>query len=830
MYEWNTVGLEHGAPMAVAKLPNLLSPFRTLFGAGTVTGLTDAQLLERFASRSASAAEDILAAEAAFEALVARHGPMVLAVCHRALADPRDVEDAFQATFLVLVRRAGSVRVADSLGRWLYGVSRRVAAKARSRSQRAKLRTTRLEAEPPAPDAPADQAGALAALDDEVSRLPEKYRAPVVLCYLEGLSHADAADRLRWPVGTVSGRLSRARQLLKDRLVRRGVAPTESSFGMLLAADSLRMALPEQLAAATVRAAMGRASPAGSASASALTLMNEVLRAAVAAKLKAAAAVVLALTLAGAVLAGTGVARITGQPAELQASARNPAALSQPAITRSADHRPADEIVKEIETLLKTARRPAVQDEFARTHGRIAALVDELSTAWPDDPRVGRFLPERWTSLSYLQKRALACAEIDAVLKLTNDPVLRKDALFLETTFRMQDPIDSVTAVTLAEDFARQAPGDNRAGELFYWSTQKLNGAWLIRVALCITLTLAGALIAANAWRHTRRWLKFGVRLAELLLVLLVLTVCGVRFLVDANRQAELYAFLLEKLTHTVVPLAAPMVLWLFAGSVSVTGELSQQLAGAVRNGRAAVAVALAVAATLTLVAARGRFAGTLLQRMSTARLSILTTIVVLAVFFGIDACLVVRERDALRERIVREYPDSLRGRMVQGERRQQERLGQPFELEFNDAITGRPVSMKTLRGKVVVVNFWATWCGPCVGEIPEMKRLYAQYHDKGVEFIGVSLDHPEEDGGLDALKEFVAKEQIPWPQYYQGHDNAAVTTGSPTNDFSEFWGISGVPTVFIIDAEGKLYSTEARGRLNTLIPKLLIAPELSSR
>src|SRR5262245_43181240 len=101
--------------------------FRTLFAAGTAAGLTDAQLLERVVAASAAAR----APDVAFEAIVARHGPMVLGVCRRALGDPRDVEDAFQATFLVLVRKAPSVRVDDSLGRWLYGVARRVASRAR---------------------------------------------------------------------------------------------------------------------------------------------------------------------------------------------------------------------------------------------------------------------------------------------------------------------------------------------------------------------------------------------------------------------------------------------------------------------------------------------------------------------------------------------------------------------------------------------------------------------------------------------------------------------------------------------------------------------------
>src|SRR5262249_22215068 len=116
--------------MAKARSSDLLRQVRALFGAGVVAGLSDAQLLERFTTQGAGGEDATRAAGGALGALAARHGPMVLGVCRRALADPGEVEDAFQATFLVLVRRAGSVRVGDSLGRWLYGVARRVAAKA----------------------------------------------------------------------------------------------------------------------------------------------------------------------------------------------------------------------------------------------------------------------------------------------------------------------------------------------------------------------------------------------------------------------------------------------------------------------------------------------------------------------------------------------------------------------------------------------------------------------------------------------------------------------------------------------------------------------------
>ena len=446
------------------------------FQRGVIAGLSDAELLERFTVQEAAADDATLAAEAAFAALVARHGPMVLGVCRRALADPGEVEDAFQATFLVLVHRARSVRAGDSLGRWLYGVARRVAAKARVRSERARVRSAPLEVEPAVLVSSADRIELLAALDEEVSRLPEKYRAPVVLCHLEGLTHAEAADRLRWPVGTVSGRLSRARGLLKDRLVRRGLAPTAGSMVALLATDGARAAVPEPLAGVTVRAAirlsMGGVSQAGAVSASALSLMSEVLWAAVAVKLKAAAAVLLAVAVVGAAV-GSDVGRPSAGPGRglEPAPAQAPAATVNTVAHPSADHRPADEIVKELEALLKTARRPLRHEVFVETHSQIAGLVGELRAVYPDDPRVARYLPKRWASLNSIRMRDVVYAEIREVLRTTRDPALRKDALFLETCLRFLEPIDGHAAVSLAESFARQAPDDKRAGELLYQAT-----------------------------------------------------------------------------------------------------------------------------------------------------------------------------------------------------------------------------------------------------------------------------------------------------------------------------------------------------------------------
>jgi len=168
-------------------------------------------------------------------------------------------------------------------------------------------------------------------------------------------------------------------------------------------------------------------------------------------------------------------------------------------------------------------------------------------------------------------------------------------------------------------------------------------------------------------------------------------------------------------------------------------------------------------------------------------------------------------------ERLIQVYPTSQFASGAKGTLRQLDGLGTPFELEFNDAVTGAAISMKDLRGKVVVIDFWATWCGPCVAEMPKMKNLYKEYRDQGVEFIGVSLDQPKEDGGLDKLKKFVEEREIGWPQYYQGK--------GWKSDFSRGWGINAIPALFVVDQAGKLHSVNARGRLESILSELLKKP-----
>ena len=221
----------------------------TLFQVGIVGGLSDGQLLEWFANRREGAAE------AAFEEVVRRHGPMVLGVCRRLLGDRHAADDAFQATFLVLALKAGSVRNRESLGPWLHGVAARVARRARQTDRGRKEVPLDAGELPAAATAEPAAAELRLVLDEELERLPEKYRRPVVLCYLEGQTQEEAARALGWTKGTISGRLARAKDLLRERLSRRGLAPTASVLAACLVPDAASAAVPAALAQPTIRAA-----------------------------------------------------------------------------------------------------------------------------------------------------------------------------------------------------------------------------------------------------------------------------------------------------------------------------------------------------------------------------------------------------------------------------------------------------------------------------------------------------------------------------------------------------------------------------------------------
>ena len=272
----------------------VLGDLVTLSRVGVVANLSDAQLLDRFLFLQGESAE------VAFEALVSRHGPMVLDVCLCILRNRHDAQDAFQATFFVLASRARSIRRRDSLASWLLGVARRVAVRFKLNARRRRLHEK--QAALSRTGCEDNQSEFWPELHEEIDRLPDKYREPVVLCYLEGLSVETAALRLGCPYGTILSRLSRARDRLRGRLTRRGLAPATDLKVDGFSREAARSDLPVGLLDATVRASLRFAeqppTAAALSSTTAVSLATGAIHAMVVTRLKVLCAAALACVLA----------------------------------------------------------------------------------------------------------------------------------------------------------------------------------------------------------------------------------------------------------------------------------------------------------------------------------------------------------------------------------------------------------------------------------------------------------------------------------------------------------------------------------------------------
>jgi RNA polymerase sigma factor (sigma-70 family) len=317
--------------MAGSPLTEFLDRLRRSPGMRGESEARDTELLRRFLGNRE---------EAAFEALVQRHGPMVLSVCRYLLQNPADAEDAFQATFLVLVRRAASIRKPELLGNWLYGVAHRVAARARAQAGRRRARE-KPEVEMIALEPPPEANEWRPLLHQELNHLPEKYRVPVVLCYLQGKTNEEAASLLAWPIGTVKGRLNRARQLLRRRLTRRGVVLSAGMVAAALTPGGASAAVPAALVSTTVRAAMlvaaGHAATAGVLSVPVATLTKGVLQTMLLTKLTAICGVLVGVGLLGTTTALVAHRTLAAGPKQAAARAEPPAPGDDKARQEAAD-------------------------------------------------------------------------------------------------------------------------------------------------------------------------------------------------------------------------------------------------------------------------------------------------------------------------------------------------------------------------------------------------------------------------------------------------------------------------------------------------------------
>jgi RNA polymerase sigma factor (sigma-70 family) len=301
--------------MARTQMSEVLQHIRRTMLADSGPSLTDQKLLEDFIH-----CRD----ESALAVLVHRHAAMVWGVCRRVLGDYHDAEDAFQATFLVLVRKASSIASRELLANWLYGVAHQTALNARTTVIRRRGRERQVT-NMPEPEAVQRETwhDLQALLDQELSRLPDKYRIPIVLCDLEGMTRKEAAGRLGCPEGTVAGRLARARVLLAKRLVRHGLPLSAGALAALLAQGAASACAPSAIVSCTIRAAClfaaGQHAASGAASAKVVALAEGVIKAMLYSKLKTATALLVLLA-----IVGTGIGRGLTQPAVALARIHRP--------------------------------------------------------------------------------------------------------------------------------------------------------------------------------------------------------------------------------------------------------------------------------------------------------------------------------------------------------------------------------------------------------------------------------------------------------------------------------------------------------------------------
>jgi RNA polymerase sigma factor (sigma-70 family) len=370
--------------MATSSLHPLLHYLRRLcvpsVGANEVD---DGQLLHRFLT-----GRD----ESAFTILVQRYGAMVWGLCVRRLGETPEAEDAFQATFLVLVRKAASLRTPQQLGPWLYGVAYRTALKLQARrAQKAAKEKPLLE--PVVEEEPTDSLSCdlRPILDEEVSRLPEKYRQPVLLCYLQGMSSEEAARRLGCAKGTVFSRLSRARDLLRRRLVRRGVEVSAGALATMLADNTfLRAAPPAALSETTIRMSLlfAAGTTSSAVSASLAALVEGVVRSMFLGKIKVAVIVLVTFGLLGSGAGFVAHRTSAGQPGDKPAPATDrPLTVAQKTKEKTDREKPREDAPAPKPKADEAAADAGV-DAVTRLKSWREQLTKPLNFDGIDDPRI----------------------------------------------------------------------------------------------------------------------------------------------------------------------------------------------------------------------------------------------------------------------------------------------------------------------------------------------------------------------------------------------------------------------------------------------------------
>jgi RNA polymerase sigma factor (sigma-70 family) len=737
-----------------------------LFAEGAIGTLSDAELLARFARGRGD-----LSGEAAFAILVDRHGPMVLGVCRRVTGDRHAADDAFQAVFLVLARKAHTVRLGadDSLGRWLYGVSLRVARRARAMATRRPLAARDLDGldpiDPSSSFDPCERADLRAAIDAEIARLPASYRSAVVLCYLEGLPQKQVARRLRCPVGTVESRLHRARERLRSGLARRGLAPAVGALVGVLERTS-RAAVPSHLAkgtaAAVARISAGEAlagvAPVAVAWLAGIYLRNMMIRQC----WMIAGLIALGMT---TTVGAVGLATAGGDEPKATPSADEPKVVAN-AVVAAKGERPEPPLAEKLDrlkaeyeaanraffaiyrgsTIPEENQAKAAEIEFVRIFPAVVRRIADLAATAPKDPAVRDAMlwmiekAQNGSETLYPGEFALAASWLvrhhgddpDSVrvgLELDNSPTANRDDLLLKfyASAKGREP-KGLARLALAQYLERKAmmaEGARKVGGRPTYTHDDLVRA-------------DGTLYSAKEVMPDQDYAY-----------LLHLKQCDVNYLrAEADRLYE-----------------------------EVIAEYGD----------------------VPYITARDRLLETLLKQPEPK-------------WNG------------------QPLTDEGRRRIEAGIARRRSTLGQVAEARLDDwhnlavgklapEINGvdfhrKPLKLSDYRGKVVALVFWGTWCGPCMREIPRETALVERMKGRPFAMLGVNTD--DDDG---AARKVMEAQGVAWRNWHDGEPGEG--------PIAKLYHVRGYPTVYVIDAEGKIRAKDAHGgALDQLVEKLVAEKE----
>jgi RNA polymerase sigma factor (sigma-70 family) len=719
----------------------------TLFEVGAVGLLSDADLLTRFLEARGESAS-----EAAFEVIVARHGPMVLGVCRRVLGDVHAAADAFQATFLILARKASTVRVEGSLGRWLYGVSVRVARRSRATAlaERARVRTLhRLDPvdESAPPDTPMRD-DLRAAIDEEIARLPIRYRSAVVLCHLEGLTQEQAAHRIGCPVRTIESRLHRARSRLRTALSRRGLAPITFGAASLIASTS-RAEVPSALAATTVSTAVG-GPHGGAVTATVAALVGQTLRG-----MHMIRGRWIGLFLATIGLTATGAAVIAGGDDKKPVQPARPADAPRPDQKQAAERPIADrlaEILAEYEAkqdaLREALEKIENQREINKIYGKMSPnevafcrrMID-LAISAPTDPAARRALvwvvnkPGMFDVGAYGDEFARATAMLVRVHG--DDPEAVRVGLGM-------DNIVSSHHDALLTGFYASAKGREAKG--------------LARLALAQYLEQKAKFVAGTRKLQGRQKTRFAGVMGD----------DGKLFDKEVEQSDEDYSYALQLKLCDADAIRAEAER-LYGEVIAEYGDVPhltvrhRDLEALLKeptpkwNGKPLTSDELR---KLSDLVARKKT----LADVANARLDEMHNIVV--------------------------------GKAAP-------------EIDGVDS-EGKPLKLSDHRGKVVVLVFWGSWCGPCMRQVPHERELVERLKGKPFALLGVNC---REDKAV-AIKT-MKDERMTWPNWIEGDDSDGPIVSR--------YHVRSYPTVFVLDAKGIIRAKGPQGAyLDKLVDDLL--------